>query len=285
MTARGSFAVVIPVYRTYLSDDERLSLRHLEHFLPEAEKVFVLPDTLDFGRSGYREARFAPAFFGSIAGYNRLVLSRDFYARFEEFEFILIHQLDAIILRSDVERFLALGVDYLGAPWIEHDANGAPFLTHVGNGGLSLRRVSAFRRLLDSPAPKTTAREYYRRRYSEAPLSRRGLVGVYKAGLKGLGIRTSIRGTVARRFGKEDWVDFAAEAKNFSPGGYEDSFISGEARSYSPGFTLGSIDQALEFAFEEEPRFCYEKAGGRMPLGAHAWSRYDREFWEPHLLS
>jgi Protein of unknown function (DUF5672) len=283
MTAGSSFAVVVPVYRARLTDDERLSLRHLEHYLPDTEKFLVMPHTLDFSRNGYREARFAPGFFAGIAGCNRLRLSRDFYARFEEYEFILIHELDAIILGSDVERFLEPGVDYLGAPWIEYDANSAPFLTNVGNGGFSLRRVSAFRRLLDSPAPRTTAREYYRRRYSGAPLKRR-LVVLYRAGLKGLGIRTSIRGAVARRFGKEDWVDFAAEARDYTPGG-EDWFISGEARNYSPNFTIGNIERALEFAFEREPRFCYEKAGGRMPLGAHAWSRYDREFWEPYLLS
>jgi hypothetical protein len=25
--------------------------------------------------------------------------------------------------------------------------------------------------------------------------------------------------------------------------------------------------------------------GGNMPFGCHAWERYDRRFWEPHLLS
>jgi hypothetical protein len=143
--------------------------------------------------------------------------------------------------------------------------------------------VSAFRQLLESPPPQTTAREYYRRRYCEPPRRRR-LVGVYKASLKGLGIRTTVRGAVARRFGRPDWVDFAAEARNYSYGGAEDRFISAEAKSYSPGFTFGSMDQALGFAFEREPRFCLEKAGGRMPFGAHAWGRYDRGFWEPHLL-
>ena len=232
MTAKGSFAVVVPVYRDHLSDDERLSLRHLEHFLPEADKIFVMPDSLDFSRDGYREARFSPAFFDGIAGYNRLMLSKSFYARFRQYEFILIHQLDAIILGSGVERFLDMDVDYLGAPWIEYDAAGTPRLTRVGNGGLSLRRVSAFRRLLGSRVRTTTPREYYRRSYSGAPLGRR-VIGLCKAGGKALGIRNSIRREIQLSGIWEDW------------------FIAAEAKKYSPGFTFGSIEQALEFAFED----------------------------------
>jgi hypothetical protein len=284
MTVKGSFAVVVPVYRAHLSDDEKLAFQHLEHFLPEAEKILVMPETLDFGRDGYGEARFAPAFFKDIAGYSRLLLSRDFYARFEEREYILVHQLDSIILSSDIERFLAFGVDYLGAPWVRYDGNGVPYFTKVGNGGLSLRRVSALRRLVESRVPHTTPREYYRRHDSRALLGRRP-IALCKAGLMGLGMRNSIRGTVARCLGKEDWYDFAAEARSYSLIDHEDGFIATEAQNFVPGFTIGSVAQALEFAFEMEPRFCYEKAGGRMPLGAHAWGRYDRAFWEPHLLS
>lgn len=264
-TAMSTFVVVVPAYRPHLSDDERLSLRHLEHFLPEADKVLVMPEGLEFARAGYREARFAPAFFDGTEGYSRLVLSRDFYARFADYEYILIHQLDALVIGSDLTRFLSLGVDYLGAPWIGYGADGAPYFSGVGNGGLSLRRVSAFRRLLESRVPTTTAREYYLRSYAGGPLGHR-FKGLVKACLKGMGVRNSIRSTVAR-----------------SPCA-EDGFIAAEARKYSPSFTFGTVDQALRFAFEREPRFCLEKAGGRMPLGAHAWSRYDRAFWEPHLL-
>lgn len=265
MTAKRDFVVVVPAYRTRLSDDERLSLRHLEHFLPEAEKILVMPEGLDFGREGYGEARFAAAFFEGLASYSRLLLNRAFYARFEDYEYILVHQLDAIILSSHVARFLAMGVDYLGAPWIAYDAEGEPHFGGVGNGGLSLRRVAAFQRLLESRVPSVAPREYYRRGYSGAPLGRR-LAGLCKAGLKGIGVRNSIRSTVAR-----------------SPCA-EDGFLAAEAKRYSPSFTFGSIAQALEFSFEREPRYCFEEAGGRMPLGAHAWSRYDPEFWEPYLL-
>jgi len=81
-------------------------------------------------------------------------------------------------------------------------------------------------------------------------------------------------------------VDFAAEARAYRQGGAdEDLFISLAAKEYCPTFTFGSIHHALEFAFETEPRFCLEQAGGRIPFGTHAWERYDRSFWEPLLLT
>jgi hypothetical protein len=229
------------------------------------DKFLVMPPTLELQRSGYRKTCFAPDYFKSNAGYNRLMLSREFYARFAAYEYVLIHQLDAIVFGS-VEPFLGMGVDYLGAPWIEHDANGAPYLTRVGNGGLSLRRVSAFRQLLGSKVRATTPRDFYRRGYSDAPPGRRA-IGLCKACLKALGIRNSIDWAIKGALGHEDW------------------FIADEAKKYSPAFTFGTVDQALSFAFEEEPRFCCERAGGRLPFGAHAWALFDRAFWEPHLLS
>jgi hypothetical protein len=41
----------------------------------------------------------------------------------------------------------------------------------------------------------------------------------------------------------------------------------------------------LRFAFEAAPRQCLEMNQGRLPFGCHAWGRYDREFWTPHLLA
>ncbi len=263
---RHKFCAVVPVYRTGLSEDEQLSLRHLDHYLPGAHKYLLMPDSLDFRRPDYRCARFPQACFRDVAAYNHLTLSKDLYARFHDYEFVLIHQLDAIIFSSGIEPFLEMGVDYLGAPWVEHDTAGGPRLVGVGNGGLSLRRVSAFRRLLASRVRTMTPREYYRfRGYSGRPAGRR-LLGACRSVTRLLPFRNSLRHELSGGIDNEDW------------------FIAAEAARYSPGFVLASIPQALEFAFEEDPGFCLEQAGGRLPFGAHAWARYDRAFWEPSLL-
>jgi hypothetical protein len=40
----------------------------------------------------------------------------------------------------------------------------------------------------------------------------------------------------------------------------------------------------MRFAFEAEPRKCFERIGRQMPFGAHRWQKFDREFYEPYLL-
>jgi hypothetical protein len=65
---------------------------------------------------------------------------------------------------------------------------------------------------------------------------------------------------------------------------HEDLFWSFGAPSLQPDFRIASVDEALGFAFEVEPRRAYELAGRRLPFGCHAWAKYDRAFWEPHLL-
>jgi hypothetical protein len=65
---------------------------------------------------------------------------------------------------------------------------------------------------------------------------------------------------------------------------HEDLFWSFDARRFLPEFRIASVEEALGFAFEVEPRQAFELAGGKLPFGAHAWARYDREFWEPYLL-
>jgi hypothetical protein len=46
---------------------------------------------------------------------------------------------------------------------------------------------------------------------------------------------------------------------------------------------IASFEEALQFAFELEPRKCYELNHRRLPFGCHAFERYDFEFWRPHL--
>jgi hypothetical protein len=59
-------------------------------------------------------------------------------------------------------------------------------------------------------------------------------------------------------------------------------FCSLLARIYR-NLRVASFDEALRFAFELEPRRCYELAGRRLPFGCHAFERYDFAFWREHF--
>jgi hypothetical protein len=65
---------------------------------------------------------------------------------------------------------------------------------------------------------------------------------------------------------------------------HEDYFWSYEARQYAEDFRIPEPIDALAFSFETAPRYCLTANSGRMPFGCHAWTKYDRSFWEPFLL-
>jgi hypothetical protein len=63
-----------------------------------------------------------------------------------------------------------------------------------------------------------------------------------------------------------------------------DFFWSFDAVRFFPEFRVAPVGDGLEFAFEAAPRMCYEINERRLPFGCHAWAKFDRSFWEPHLV-
>ncbi len=72
--------------------------------------------------------------------------------------------------------------------------------------------------------------------------------------------------------------------KKFEHRGGEDIFWALHATGFVPDFKLAPLETALEFGFECNPRLCFEINHQQMPFGCHAWPKYDRAFWDPHLL-
>jgi len=86
--------------------------------------------------------------FKSISSYGKLLKSIEFYRLFEKFEYILIVQLDVLIVSDSLDYWINKKFTYIGAPWIQEDT-GLKSLV-VGNGGLSLRKTSDFIRWFSS---------------------------------------------------------------------------------------------------------------------------------------
>lgn len=149
--------VLVPLYKSSLDQLEKYSLDHSLAALQGRAVIFIGPKELD--RSFYSEHYasvpfdlFDPPCFESVQEYNRLLLSPAFYEHFSAYEFLLILQTDAIILRDELDHWCAQPFDYIGAPWpdgYEVFINAGRFegefgkrvKVAVGNGGLSLRRV------------------------------------------------------------------------------------------------------------------------------------------------
>lgn len=148
-------AIVVPVYKPELTWWERISLKRLWEVLGKYPLCFIIPQGVDIPYvhifPKVRIISFPRAYFADIKGYNRLLLTDDFYQEFVDYEYILIHQLDALVFSDRLEEFCTLGCGYIGAPWYFNYSlliDGKPVRLHVGNGGFSLRRVENCRRLL-----------------------------------------------------------------------------------------------------------------------------------------
>lgn len=259
-------AIVVPVYRPVDDSGDRASLDSIASLPAECPRFIIKPRGLGISLAGFDAVDFQDSCFLSVDTYSRLLLSDDFYLRFNDFEFILIVQLDALILKPDLERWLRTGADYIGAPWFEGD-DPAAGPSRVGNGGLSLRRVQAFRRVLGSRSIPSMGPSSWLRLVRCLPDL--GTLSPLRRMRKALSVLRSARVGVERY------------CRSYSLN--EDHFWSDRALLFDPTFAVASVEEGLRFAFERFPRTCLELAGGRLPFGCHAWMKHDPGFWREHL--
>jgi hypothetical protein len=276
VTAAGGIrdvAVVVPAYRETLSPDEEISVRHLNHFLARHDRYLVTPRSCRLSLPGFTPVRFPDRYFTSRHAFSALLLTPRFYKTFHAYEFILLHQLDALVFSDRLGEWCGQDIDFVGAPGV-----GAswPRAEEVRNGGLSLRRINAFLSVLKSRTYWMEPDEYWHSHWSHRPWLTRSLNRPRKT-LKRLRTFNSARWETRR------WLRGGSNTTR-TLGLNEDFFWSFEAARYEPSFAVASVEQALRFAFEANPRICLELNGGKLPFGCHAWAKYDREFWEPHLL-
>jgi hypothetical protein len=266
---RPQAAVVMTLsLRNTYSEAEEIAFRHARKYLGAHDIYVAMPRSHRGEYAGLRSVRFPDRYFGSARAHGALLLSERFYRTFEDYDYILVHHLDAIALRDSLDEWCAAGYDYIGAPWLI--CSDTPHITaeKVGNGGFSLRRVSSFLRVLRSRRYFIEPEEYWRR-YAErtTPLVR--TLNSPRRLLKRM-----------RAFNDVHWhIRWALDGDV-----HEDRFWAEYATHYDPTFRIAPVDVAMRFAFEATPRSCYERVGRELPLGAHRWQTFDASFYEPMLL-
>lgn len=151
-----SVAVVIPLYRSELTAYEQISLRQCVRKLGGHPMYVVKPKSLDLTEwtdayPNLKLVSFADECFANIAAYNHLLTNEPFYDAFSAYEYILLYQLDAFVFEDTLDAWCRKGFDYVGGPYVTRESFSASvFSTQkpLLNGGLSLRKVSACRRLV-----------------------------------------------------------------------------------------------------------------------------------------
>ena len=89
-----SFVILIPIYRSSLTPDEEISLDQIFKVYPNQQKILIVPSSLRVPKKldGITCCKFDRDFFDGTDGYNNLLLCKEFYHSFCQWEYILISE-------------------------------------------------------------------------------------------------------------------------------------------------------------------------------------------------
>lgn len=247
--------VVVPIYKTTLDEWEQVSLHRCVKVLDAHPIVFVAPQSLateplqqQFGIG--RVERFADSYFEGLSGYNRLMLSVEFYERFLDYEYLLICQTDAYVFSDELAAWCAKEWDYIGAPWIPSAKYNAWW-----------RRAELF---ITQSLGRLLGRYNSRSNY-------------FRTGNGGFSLRKVAACLAVTRSDVRSIEAFLAKGNYHYA---EDVYWSIRVNDLRPRLAIPHYSEALGFAFENHPAQLYERNGGRLPFGAHAWYKgYRLDFW------
>jgi hypothetical protein len=251
--------VIFPIYKS-LKNIEISAFTQAIKMTPNYKHVFIAPQSMIFDSSfdkfkDIEVVRFNDSYFESIKGYNRLMLAKEFYNAFSDYDYMLIHQSDAYLFKPELDYWIKKDFGFIGAPWIKPGKillvefykrimNLAPFLfsvnarrryivrNNVGNGGLSLRKISSFIYVLDYISEK-----------------------------------------ILNTYLESDERDYN-----------EDVFWSLEGPKVCQSMKIPEWKDALLFSFETDPVWSYKKTGQRLPFGCHAFEKNKPAFWKQFII-
>jgi hypothetical protein len=267
-------AVMVPLSGIDIGNDDETSLRHLRAHLDAYDKFLLVPCGTKPVMPGFRRIVLNRNHFGSSIRHNRMLYLPSFWRNFTDYEYVLMYHLDSLVFSDQLIEWCEKGYDFIGAPFIR--CSDSPWVVNerVGNGGFALYRVAAILRVLWN--------RYHQQphKFFEDHLWK--LIGLQSKALRPFRatvprwLRGSLTDPLRMKLKRLDRVE-STDLGN-------DGFWADEASQYLPQFNIAPVDEGLRFAFEVAPRLCFERNGCRMPFGCHAWTRYDRSFWEEHLL-
>jgi len=268
-------AIVIPIYKEFsdLDDAEKISLMQTCSILPAHDICFVTHKKININAYisniplGIKTEIFIfdESYFADIAGYNRLLLGYEFYKPFQMYSHILICQLDVFVFSDMLAHFVKKDYDYIGAPWFEgyNTAQKNSRIIGAGNGGFSLRKVNSFLKVL--ALFNLFQYPYFKvKSIKEAFVQPPSFIKILKH---------------SWRFKKESYTPILPWQFPY----YEDLFWSTYVKQFFPWFKVGSIEDAIAFSFEMNPDVLFSLNKQQLPMGVHAWQKYNPDFWKPYI--
>ncbi|MHB1105087.1 MAG: DUF5672 family protein [Lutibacter sp.] len=275
---KSKICIVIPIYKEVLNEFEIQSVKQCVKILSEYSLNFVCPFgiNIDFYKEKFPGIKnfsfFGKDYFKGIEGYNKLMLSPDFYKAFDDFEYMLVYQTDCYVFRDELLDWAIRGYDYIGGVWFE-DYHGNPNLGaklwYPGNGGLSLRNINKIINILTSKRPVKNWHQIL----DEKEFNRKKVFYSLKELLL---IPLNI-------LGYEN--NFKFIASNYKL--FEDVFFMEVGLIYNQ-IKIPSMKDANLFSWDKNPKYLFDKFKC-LPFACHAWFRDDspyegnKEFWLRHI--
>lgn len=262
-------AIVIPIHKAKPGNYELISFEQCFRVLGNHSIYIVAPKGLDLSK--YEQVipkltvKYIDAvWLSSLLNYNKLKLSSYFYDLFKSYRYLLTYELDAFVFKDELTDWCAKDYDYIGAPWFEgwDDPDRKEFgekLVKVGNSGFSLRKIDSIKKglkLIYYQDPSQPGK-YYNNRY---------LRYIQRRANKVLNLLSfENRSLQNAQLLNEDWIIAELMAKTVKK------------------FKVSPIAQATQFSFEVKPETLFEQNNNVLPMGCHAWWRYNINFWKPYI--
>lgn len=264
-------AIAIPIYKEHLDADELVSLKQCLIILKSHPIIFYAPKSLNvvcykkfcLGKIPFIVERFDDCYFAGTVGYNKLMLSLQFYKRFKLYKYILIYQLDAYVFKDELVYWCNQGFDYIGAPWFGQYAIDFSLTIGVGNGGFSLRNTKKHLKVLQRFSYIKNPSDIFRNTNfsGSATYKLKQVLRVFK--------HTTITNNTFKLF------------NNYTDN--EDNFWGIVASRNFKWFKVPDVKLALNFSFELHPELSYGITNMTLPFGCHAWRKHNYNFWKQFI--
>lgn len=244
--------VVIPIYKDDINNDEEVALKQMLNVFKDEEIVIItyknlaLPTILSLFQhhQNFRIEYFQKFYFYNVERYNHLMLSKCFYNRFKDYEYILISQLDVYVFSNKLEYWCNHGLDYIGAPLFNHISG---LFDNRFNGGFSLRRIDAFLKKYNS---------YF--------------LWVNFFNIKANDIIHSILKLI---YATVTYYNIRIAIHH----------VENEDVIWSRLEKVPTFEKSSEFAFEKNPSILYSKIG-KLPFGCHAYVKWNDGFYNNIII-
>ena len=269
-------AVLIPTHRLDLSDNEKKSLDKLLESFNKEHIYFVLPEKTKIIKKKYdlNYIYFEDYYFFDHRNYNKLLLKKEFFEKFDNYNNILIYQLDCYIIKDFKHLDKFSKYDYVGSPHINKKKKK---FNGILNGGLSLRSVKPSIDVLNSSVFNLSFINFLVLLRYFRSLNRLKHLLYFFVKISYLFCKQLLFKRSRSRFGK-------LILENFPNYFNEDIFWSLFSVMYNKNFNVVEPKLAIDFGFDKDPKELFIMNNRKLPFGCHnRWNKENNNFWKNYI--